>query len=101
MYPECFDGIGEFKDFEYHIELDPKIKPGIQVPHKVALSLKFRLKKELDQNEKEGLIDKPIVPSEWLNNPVIREKADAWLSISLNQKYLNKPSNENTTQYLP
>ena len=20
MYPECFDGIVEFKDFEYHIE---------------------------------------------------------------------------------
>ena len=23
MYSECLDGIGEFKDFEYHIELDP------------------------------------------------------------------------------
>ena len=24
MYPECLDGIGEFKYFEYHAELDPK-----------------------------------------------------------------------------
>ena len=23
MYPECVDGLGEFKKFEYHIELDP------------------------------------------------------------------------------
>ena len=36
MYPECFDGIGEFKNFEYHIELDTKFKPRIQTSHKVA-----------------------------------------------------------------
>ena len=36
MYPECFDGIGEFKNFEYHMEIDPKFKPRIQTPHKVA-----------------------------------------------------------------
>ena len=34
MYPECFDGIGDFKDSEYNIELDPKFKPRIQTLHK-------------------------------------------------------------------
>ena len=34
-----FDGIGEFKDLKYHIELDPKFKPRVQTPHKVALSI--------------------------------------------------------------
>ena len=53
-YPECFDGIGEFKNFEYHIELDPKFKPRIQTPHKVVLSIEPRLKKELDQMEKKA-----------------------------------------------
>ena len=45
MYPECFDGIDEFKDFEHHTELDPKFKPRIQVPHKVVLSAETRLRK--------------------------------------------------------
>ena len=49
MYPECFAGIDEFINFEYHIELDPKFKPSIQTPHKVALSTEPKLKKELDQ----------------------------------------------------
>ena len=40
MYPEYFDGIGEFKNFEYHIELDPTFKTRTQMPHKVALSIK-------------------------------------------------------------
>ena len=75
MYPECFDVIGESKNFEYHIEPDPKFKPRIQTPHKVALSIEQKLKKELYQMEKQGIIDKPTGPTEWLNNLVISEKS--------------------------
>ena len=90
MYPECFDGIAEFKNFEYHIELDPKFKPRIQTPHKVALSIEPKLKKELDQMEKQGITDKPTGPTEWLNNLIIREKSDGQLHIYLDPKYLNE-----------
>ena len=90
MHPEGFDGIGEFKDFEYHIELDPKFKPRIQTPHKVALSTEPRLKKELDEMEMQAIIDKPTGPTEWLNNLVIREKGDGQLCICLDPKYLNE-----------
>ena len=76
MSPECFDGIGEFKNFEYHIELDLKFKPRIQTPHKVSLFIEPRLKKELDQMERQGIIDKPTGPRECLNNLVIKEKGD-------------------------
>ena len=48
-YQECFDGIWEFKDFEYHIEIVPKLQPRVQTPHKVALSIESSLKEELDQ----------------------------------------------------
>ena len=44
MHSECGDQRGEFKDFEYHIELDPN-KPRVQTPHKVALSVEFGLKR--------------------------------------------------------
>ena len=49
-------GIGELKNFEYHTELHTKFKPRIQTPHKVALSIEPKLKKELDQMEKQGII---------------------------------------------
>ena len=74
MYLECFDGIGELKYLEYHIELDPKFKPRIQTPHKVALSIEPRPKKELDQMERQGIIDRPTGPTEWLNNLDISRK---------------------------
>ena len=78
MYPECFDGIGELKYFEYHIELDPKFKQRIQMLHKVALSIEEpRPKNELDQMEKLGINGKCTDPTEWLNNLVIKEKVMA------------------------
>ena len=45
MYSECLDGIGEFRDFEYHSEFDPN-KPRMQTTHKVVLSVELRLKKK-------------------------------------------------------
>ena len=27
MYPECFDGIGKFKDYKYHIYIEDNAKP--------------------------------------------------------------------------
>ena len=41
MYSECLDGTGEFKDFEYHIELDPN-KPRVQTPHKWYVKLRLK-----------------------------------------------------------
>ena len=46
MYSECLGGIGESKEFEYHTELDPNM-PRAQTPHKVVLSVEFRLKKKI------------------------------------------------------
>ena len=47
MYPECFAGIGDFKYFEYHIELIPKFKPRVQTPHQVALSIESTVKERV------------------------------------------------------
>ena len=32
MYPECFTGIGKFKDFEYHINVDKNVKLVVHAP---------------------------------------------------------------------
>ena len=60
MYSDCLDGTGEFKDFEYHIELDLS-KPRIQTPHKVVMSIDIK-KNQQDPIGKQGIGDKPIGP---------------------------------------
>ena len=49
-YPECFSGIGVYKNYRYHIELDPKVKPVAHPPRKIVLSLQPKLEKELERD---------------------------------------------------
>ena len=48
MYPECFTGIGTFKNYMYHIELYKNAKPVVQSVRKMALTLIPKLNTELD-----------------------------------------------------
>ena len=56
MYPECFSGIGTFKNYRYPIELDPMVKPVIHPPRKTALFLQPKLERKLDGMVKQGII---------------------------------------------
>ena len=50
MYPECFGGIGTFKNYKYHIEIDKSVKPVIHGVRKVALALIPRLDQGIGQD---------------------------------------------------
>ena len=90
MYPECFTGIGKFKDFEYHINVDKNVKPVVHAPWKIALSLQGKLEKELEEMVRQGIIAPVEGHSDWVNSLVIREKPNGSLRICLDPKDLNK-----------
>ena len=56
MYPGCFDGIGKFKDYKYHISIEENAKPVIHSVRKVALALQHKLKKELESLVEQGIV---------------------------------------------
>ena len=39
MYPECFGGVCMFKNFEYEIKVDSKVKPVVHTPRRVPIAL--------------------------------------------------------------
>ena len=90
MYPECFTGIGKFKDFEYHINVDKNVKPVVHAPRRIALSLQGKLEKELEEMVRQGIIAPVEGHSDWVNSLVIREKPNGSLRICLDPKDLNK-----------
>ena len=90
MYPECFSGIGTFKNFKYHIDIDKTVKPVIHAPRKYALSLIPKIEKELDNMLENGILDWVNEPTDWVNSMVVREKPDGSLRICLDPKDLNK-----------
>ena len=69
MYPEYFTGIGTFKNYKYHIELDKNAK---QV-RKIALAQIPKLDKELDSMLADGIIVPVDEPIHWVSLLVLRE----------------------------
>ena len=47
MYPECFNGIGNLKNYKYHITLEDYAKPLVHPIGKTALDLRCQLVKQL------------------------------------------------------
>ena len=88
-FPECFGVVGEFEDI-YRITLDPKVPSGIHPQRRVALKLLDDIKTELEDMEKNEIIKKVEVPTEWVNSLVYRRKPDGRIRICLDPKDLNK-----------
>ena len=86
MYSECFDGIGKFKDYKYHVSIEENAKPVIHLTRKVALALQPKLKKELESLVEQGIITPVEGPTDWVNPLVVRENPDHRLRICLDPK---------------
>ena len=90
MYPECFTGIGTFKSYKCHIELDINAKPVVHPVRKTALALIPKLDKDLDSMLTDGIIVPVEEPTDWVNSLVVREKPNGSLRVCLATRDLNK-----------
>ena len=90
MYPECFDGIGKYKDYKYHISIEENAKPVAHPARKVALALQPKLKKELEPLVEQGIVTPVEGLTDWVNSLLGREKPDGRLRICLDQEDLNR-----------
>ena len=76
---------------QYHVELDPDITPVVNPPRKIPVAIKDRLKVELEDIVKQGVIRKVDSPTDWVNSIVIVEKPNTGkLRICLDPKHLNQ-----------
>ena len=56
IYQECLSDVGEFKDFECHINIDNNVRPLMHAPYMIALLLQKKLEKKLEEMVKQGII---------------------------------------------
>ena len=68
-YPDLFQGLGCLPG-EHTIKLDPSVPPVVHPPRKVPVSLKEKIKDELDRMEKAGVIVRQTGPTDWVNSMV-------------------------------
>ena len=72
-YEDVFCGLGCLPG-EYHIDVDPSVKPVKHVPRRFPVPLREKLKEKIDQVEKQGIIVKENGPSEWISSLVAVQK---------------------------
>ena len=89
LYPEVFTGLGRLEP-PYHMQLEENSTPVIHAPRKIPVSLRSKLKKELDGMEAAGVIEKVEEPTEWVNSLVVVENLDGSLRLCLDPRDLNK-----------
>ena len=89
-YADVFEGIGLFPG-ECTIHLKPDATPVVCPPRRIPYALRSRLKEELDEMEKMGIIQKVTEPTDWVNALVVVEKPKTGkLRICLDPRPLNK-----------
>ena len=89
IYPNVFKGLGKLEP-EHHIEIKEDSTPVIHASRKIPATLREKVKKELDEMEKAGVIVKVDEPSDWVNSLVVVEKPDGNLRLCLDPRNLNK-----------
>lgn len=87
-YSDVFVGIGEL-DGDISLEIDPNVKPVIQVARRVPVKLKQDLREIIDDLEKQNLIAKVNVHTDWVSN-VLLVKREGKLRVCLDPVDLNK-----------
>ena len=87
-YEAVFTGLGCLPG-EYHIEVDPAIKPVQHAPRRVPVPLKSKLKEKFDEMEKQGIIVKETQLTEWISSLVAVQKPGK-LRVCIDRRDLNR-----------
>ena len=108
---EDYDVFGDLgcPTVEYHIRIDPTIKPVVHPAWRVPFALRDKLKSKLDRMTSLGVVEKVEKRTGWVNGIVVAEKPNGNIRICLDPKDLNRaikrefcqmPTTEETTNLL-
>ena len=87
-FPEQFDTIGNFRG-KAVLHLKEDAEPTIDAPRKCSVHLKDKIKAELDDMEKNGIIRKVEHHTDWCNSMTTTVKKDGSIRLCLDPKRLN------------
>ncbi|KAL2104344.1 hypothetical protein ACEWY4_001212 [Coilia grayii] len=89
-FADVFEGIGLFPG-ECTLRLKPSVTPVVCPPRRIPYALRNRLKSELQDMERMGVIQKGTEPTEWVKALVVVEKPKTGkLRVCLDPRPLNK-----------
>ena len=98
LFLDLFEGIGTMENVQVHLDVDPKIEPVVQAPHKIPHSMLEPLKTEIDRMLKLGVVQKLHTneATDWVHNLVLVGKPNGKLRVCLDPRTINKVLRFNT-----
>jgi len=87
-YSDLFQGLGCIPG-EHKIKVDPSLPAVVHPPRKVPVSLKDKIKDELDHMEQTGVIIRQTEPTDWVNSMVTVVKPNK-IRICIDPRDLNR-----------
>ena len=87
-YQDVFTGLGCFAG-EYHIDIDRDVRPVQHAPRRVPVPLKAKLRAKIDDMEKQGIIAKVSIPTDWISSLVAVQRPNK-LRVCIDPRDLNK-----------
>ena len=90
QYADTFHGLGCITEVTHHIELDPNCKPVIHPPRKVPVTIRSKVKKELECMERLDVIERVYKLTDWVNSMVTVIKKNGQLRICIDPRDLNR-----------
>ncbi len=82
----------------HHIQLDPNHHPVVHPPRKVPVTIRPKVKDELERMEHLGVIERIQKPTDWVNSMVTVIKPNGKLRICIDPRDLTKQSNVSSTR---
>ena len=89
-YANTFTGLGCITKVTHHIQLHPNHKPVIYPPRKVPVTIRSKVKDELERMERLEVIERIQEPTDWVNSMVTVIKPNGKLRICIDPRDLNK-----------
>ena len=90
QYTDTFHGLGCITEVTHHIEPDPNCKPVIHPPRKVPITIRSKVRKELERMERLDVIERVYEPTDWVNSMVTVIKKNEQVHICIDPCDLNR-----------
>ena len=90
QYPHLFEGIGKLKDFEVHLHIDQSVPPVAQPHRRIPFHMRKKVEQELENLEKQGIIEKVEGPTPWVSPLVATPKKNGDARICVDMRRANQ-----------
>ena len=85
QFPTLFHGIGQLKNFEVKLHIDPTVPPVAQQTRRIRIHLRLKVSDALQQFQDDDIIEKVESPTPWISPLVVIPKSDGtvWLCVDM------------------